>query len=73
MFDVNPGISSIELNEKCSECGCEIKIEITSTPEGYGLQGGALFKSKAVGYFVKCPDCKALNTKINDIKVKGKN
>jgi len=62
-FESNPGKSTIKLKDKCSDCGCEIKIKISSTSGGYGLQGGALFKSKAVGFFARCPDCYAINEK----------
>jgi len=72
-FESNPGKSTIELKDKCSDCESEIKIEVSSTSGGYGLQGGALFKSKTVGYFARCPDCNALNPKMNDIKIKGEN
>ena len=73
MFQTNPGKSTIELRDKCSDCGCEIKIEITSTSGGYGLQGGALFKNKTSDYCVKCPDCNTFCQKTNDVRVMGKN
>ena len=57
MFEANQEKSTIVLNSKCSDCGCETIIEITSTLAGFGLQGGALFKSKLGGYISKCPAC----------------
>jgi hypothetical protein len=57
IFEANPGKSTIELKEKCSDCGCEIIIEITSTSGGFGLNGGVLLKGDAESTFVKCPDC----------------
>ena len=57
MFEVNPEKSTIVLKDKCSDCGCEVIIDITSVSGGYGLLGGALFKSSQGGYSAKCPDC----------------
>ena len=61
MFDVNPEKSTIVLNGKCSDCGCETIIEITPTSEGFGLQGGALFKCSLEEYLVKCAACCQIN------------
>jgi hypothetical protein len=58
MFEANPEKSTIILNEKCSDCGCDVIIEITPTSGGFGLQGGALFKGSLPDeYFAKCADC----------------
>jgi len=64
MFDTNPEESNIVLKEKCSICGSDVLIEITSTSEGFGLQGGALFKSSTDVYFTKCPGCYTSNTNV---------
>ena len=68
MFDVNPEKSTIVLNGKCSDCGCETIIEITPTSEGFGLQGGALFKCSLEEYLVKCVACCQINPKIGKLK-----
>jgi hypothetical protein len=57
MFEANPKKSTIELIEKCSECGHKIIIEITTTSRGFGLQGGILLKCPPDGYLAKCPAC----------------
>jgi len=57
IFEANPEKSTIILKEKCSGCGRRTIIEITPTPEGFGMKGGFLFKSSTVKYKVKCPDC----------------
>ena len=68
MFEANPGKSTIELKEKCSDCGCEITISITATSEGFGLQGGALYKCSPDAYSAKCPDCLSVKIKTVDTK-----
>jgi hypothetical protein len=57
LFNGNPEESKIELNDICSDCKSDVTIKITHTTRGFGLQGGALFKSSAGGYYAKCPDC----------------
>ena len=68
MFEAYPDKTTIVLNGKCSDCGCETIIEITPTSEGFGLQGGILFKSSTDKYIVKCPACIEANPKIDEIK-----
>jgi len=68
LFEANPEKSTIKLKEKCSDCGCETTLEITTTSGGFGLQGGVLFKSSTDKYIVKCPDCIEANPKIDEIK-----
>ena len=57
MFEANPKKSKIVLKEKCSDCGCDTIIEITPTSVGFGLMGGALFKSSTDKYTAKCIAC----------------
>ena len=71
MFEANPERSTIVLKENCSQCGCEVLIEITSTSGGFGLQGGPLFKCSSDGYLAKCLDCYKLNPKMEETKVKS--
>jgi hypothetical protein len=56
-FEANPTKSTIELKKKCSDCGREVTIEITSTSGGFGLNGGVLFKHNSLSYILKCSDC----------------
>jgi hypothetical protein len=67
IFKASPEKSTIILKDKCSDCGCDVVIKITSTSGGYGLQGGALLGCSTDGYFVKCPKCYRLNPRIADI------
>jgi hypothetical protein len=64
LFNGNPEKSEIELNDSCSDCKSEVIIKITHTAGGFGLQGGALFKSPAGGYYAKCSDCYKVNPMI---------
>ena len=66
MFEANPGKSSIQIKDKCSECGCDVIIDITPTLAGFGLQSGALFKCSPDAYLAQCPECYKINPKIDD-------
>ena len=57
LFEDIPEKTNITFRGKCSDCGCEVIIEITPVAGGYGLQGGALFNRTDGGYIAKCPDC----------------
>jgi hypothetical protein len=72
LFEANPEISAINLNDKCSDCGREIIIEITPTSGIYGLQGGALFKDANDEYIAKCLACYDKHLKIDNNQKNGK-
>ena len=72
IFEANPERSTIVLKDNCSQCGCEVLIEITSTSGGFGLQGGVLLKCSPDEYLAKCLDCDKLNPKMDKTKVKSK-
>ena len=57
MFEDHPDKSTIVLKEKCSDCGCNTTIEITSISGGFGLVGGALFDSSNDEFIAKCLTC----------------
>ena len=57
IFEANPGKPTIELKDKCSDCGREVIISITRTSGGFGVLGGVLFKHNSVSYIFKCSDC----------------
>ncbi|MDH4205486.1 MAG: hypothetical protein OEV45_08155 [Desulfobacteraceae bacterium] len=73
IFEANPEKSTLVLNGKCSDCGCETILEITPTSGGFGLQGGILFKSSTDKYIVKCPACIEANPNIDEIKRSNSN
>ena len=66
LFQANPEKSTMVLNGKCSDCGCDTIIEITPTSGGFGLKGGALIKYSREDYIVKCHDCYQANSIIPD-------
>ena len=72
IFKDNLGKSNIGFKSKCSDCECEVIVNITPTSGGFGLQGGVLLECSPDEYIVKCPNCYKVNPKINDNKPKYK-
>jgi len=66
MFEANSGKSTIQIKGKCSDCGREIIISITSTAGGFGLQGGTLYKCSPNVYLAKFTECYKTNPKIDE-------
>jgi hypothetical protein len=56
--------STIAIKGKCSDCGCDVTIDITPTSAGFGLNGGVLFEDSQNGYLAKCLICFELNPMI---------
>jgi len=68
IFEANYGRSRIQIKKKCSECGCEVIIDITPTSGGFGLQGGSLYKCAPGEYLAQCPECYKNNPKTKNLK-----
>jgi hypothetical protein len=66
IFKDSPNKSKFTFKGKCSGCGCTLTIDIISETEGFGLQGGVLYKFEKDWYFAKCSDCYKVNPKIVD-------
>jgi hypothetical protein len=64
IFEANPEKSTIIINDKCSDCGREMVVEIVPTSGGYGLQGGILVECSPEKYSIICPECYNFNSKI---------
>jgi len=64
IFADNSDKSAIAIKSKCEDCGCEITVDVTPTPEGFGFQGGVLLESVANGFLARCLDCYKTNPKI---------
>jgi len=54
--------STIEIKNKCADCGCDVLVNITSTSGGFGLQGGVLLACLPEGFITKCLNCYKVNS-----------
>jgi len=66
IFEANPGKSSIQIKERCSDCGCVVIIDITPVSGGFGLQGGNLYRCSPDAYQAQCPECYKNRPKTNN-------
>jgi hypothetical protein len=64
IFADTPGTSTIVITCKCEDCGCELTVDVTATPEGFGLQSGVLLAGGANGFLAQCLDCHQVNPKM---------
>ena len=64
LFKDGPEKTTIAIKGKCSDCGCDVTIDITPTSAGFGLNGGVLFEDSQNGYLAKCLICFELNPMI---------
>lgn len=62
IFEANPEKSTITINDKCSDCGRKVIVEIKPTSGGYGLQGVILVKCLTEKYSTTCPECYRFNS-----------
>jgi len=61
LFSDRPEKQTMAFKGQCSDCGCDVIIEITPTSRGFGLQGGPLFEHAPGMYLAKCTDCYKVN------------
>ncbi len=66
LFADRPGKAKIIFKGRCSDCGCDVTIDITPASAGFGFLGGSLFEHVPDWYSAKCPDCYKSNPNICD-------
>ncbi len=56
IFASNAPESPVFIRKKCSQCGCNVDIELHKTSGGFGLQGGILLEmdDRTMAYCLKC-------------------
>lgn len=56
MFEGLTQENFVYIKKICSDCGCDVTIEIHKTSGGFGLQGGVLYDIDEV-IVAKCDEC----------------
>ena len=64
IFADTPDKSTVTIDCKCEDCGCDLTVDVTATPEGFGLQGGVLLARVADGFLAQCLDCHQVKPKM---------
>ena len=57
LFKENIGKHQINMEGKCSCCGCDVKISIERTTGGYGFLGGSLYETEEGQLLSVCINC----------------
>ena len=61
IFDDNVEKNRIGFEGKCHDCGCDVKVEVSLTSEGFLIRGGAVFEPQPDQFFTKCNSCYETN------------
>ena len=57
LFEEHPDQTTILFEGACHDCGREVTVDISLTPEGFLIRGGAVFEPQPQKYFNKCDGC----------------
>ena len=66
LFDENPEKTAIVFEGACHNCGREVKVDISLTPEGFLIKGGAVYEPEPEKYFHKCNACFDIKPNLTD-------
>lgn len=64
LFDENVDKSQLCFEGKCHDCGIDVKVDISLLPEGFMIQGGAIYEPEPNQFVTKCDPCYKKNTKL---------
>jgi hypothetical protein len=57
LFEANPGKTTLNIQGKCIACRRNLTVEICTTMDGFGFNGGMLLDKDQQDYVVSCVDC----------------
>jgi len=66
LFDENPEKAALGFEGTCHDCGHEVKVGISLTPEGFSITGGAVYEPEPERYFNKCDACYQTNPNLTN-------
>ncbi len=66
IFDEHADKNTIGFEGICHDCGCAVKVAVSLAPEGFLINGGAVYEPRTEQYFTKCDSCYEKNPKLTD-------
>lgn len=57
LFEAHPGKTTLNIQGKCIACKCDLIVEICTTTDGFGFNGGMLLDNDRQSYVVSCVKC----------------
>jgi hypothetical protein len=68
LFDANPEKAALGFEGRCHDCGKEITVSVSLTPEGFAINGGAVYEPEPERYQNKCEQCFGLNPVLSNYR-----
>ena len=57
LFEAHPGETTLNIQGKCIACRRSLTVEICTTTDGFGFNGGMLLEKDQQNYVVSCVEC----------------
>ena len=64
IFSAHPHETQIEFHGHCHDCGAPVGLKVSLKPEGFLVEGGALYEPAEDKRFYKCESCYRANPKL---------
>jgi hypothetical protein len=57
LFESHPDRTMLGFEGNCHDCGKEVKVTVSLTPDGFAISGGAVYEPEPEKFRNKCADC----------------
>lgn len=61
MFEAHPNDTELSFEGRCHDCHKEVNVRVALDPQGFAVNGGALFEPEPAKFFTKCDACSRAN------------
>lgn len=68
LFEENPQKTRLEFAGVCHDCGKELSVAVELTPEGFAVDGGALYEPERGRFRQKCEACFQAKPELTDYR-----
>lgn len=68
IFDENAEKNMIGFEGTCHDCGNGVKVSVTLAPEGFVIEGGAVYEPRVDHFLTKCDGCFAERPHLTDFQ-----
>lgn len=68
LFEENENKDGLGFEGTCHDCGQPVMVNISLEPEGFKIQGGAVYEPEPQKYFNKCDGCYQINPQLTNFR-----
>ena len=68
IFAENENQDALAFKGTCHDCGQPVNINVTMEPEGFRIEGGALYEPEPQKFFNKCDGCYQTNPRLTNFR-----